>query len=464
MIEIERKMRNETKLLEMHPAFRVRLQSVIKELESYGYRPRIEQAWLSQQEQADAYRSGRSGVIYGFHNITSPAGVEEALAADVWDDNDFAHQQTPFMLHLLAAAEANGLTTGMRWELSPEKVEAIDDAIAIKNWDGPIYAGREPLHVEITGLSIQDAKDGKRPPMPGESAPNPANNGGQQILQPASGSNQPKTETKPMRYKVKNLDTGSTSEYTANTAFRPMVFLPVPYVSQLGTGADAHRNDCGAAAAIMLLRAYSNNLQITPNEFYTKFAISGDPYLSVPQLRAALGSLGVQTDFRTNLSVQDLFAFLAAGKPAIVLLRYKVFEEAGLTEKAFDGPHFAVVVGMDVKNIYLHDPLYTNPADGDAHSYPLDLFWKAWKEVATDPNFPNPERAAIIPRTGVGFRLIRKVKVNISSLNVRKEPMPGAKLLGTLKRDQIVEITREMNGWGEIPDVGWISLTYTVAA
>lgn len=464
MIEIERKMRNETKLLEMHPAFRVRLQAVIKELEEYGYRPRIEQAWLSQQEQVEAYRSGRSGVTYGFHNITSAVGVKEALAAEVWDDNDFAHQKTPFMLHLLAAAEANGLTTGMRWGLSPEKVEAIDDAIAIKNWDGPVYPGGEPLHVEITGLSIQDAKDGKRPHMPGESTPNPVNDVGQQVIQLSNGSTQPKTEAKLMRYKVENLDTGSASEYTANTAFRPMVFLPVPYVSQLGTGADVHRNDCGAAAAIMLLRVYINNFQLTPDEFYTKFAISGDPYLNVQQIRTALSSLGVQTDFRTNLSVQDLFAFLAAGKPAIVLLRYKVFEDAGLTEKTFEGPHFAVVVGMDIKNIYLHDPLYTNLADGDAHPYPLDLFWKAWKEVATDPNFPNPERAAIIPTTGIGFRLTRKVKVNISSLNVRQEPLPGAKLLGTLKQGQVVEITREMNGWGEIPSVGWISLTYTIAA
>ena len=263
-----------------------------------------------------------------------------------------------------------------------------------------------------------------------------------------------------MHYKVENLDNGQSAEYTINTAFKPVILLPVPYVSQLGAGADMHHNDCGAASAVMLLQAYLN-IQMTPDDFYTKFSISGDPYLTVTQLTNAMSSLGLLTDFRSNLAVQDLFAVLAAGKPSIVLLRYKVFQDAGLTEKTFEGPHFSVAVGMDIKNIYLHDPLYTDPAVGNAHPYPLNLFWQAWKEVATNP-FPNPERSAIIPTNGLGLGLSRKVRVNIALLNVRSGPNTSYSVVGTLKKDQVVDIYRELNGWGDLGNNTWILLSYTL--
>ena len=52
-----------------------------------------------------------------------------------------------------------------------------------------------------------------------------------------------------MRYQVKNLDTGSEYETTLETAFKPLTTLPVPFVSQVGAGADSRQNDSGAAAA-----------------------------------------------------------------------------------------------------------------------------------------------------------------------------------------------------------------------
>lgn len=267
----------------------------------------------------------------------------------------------------------------------------------------------------------------------------------------------------PTHYKVQNLDTGQVVEYTWSTAFKPVVLLPVPYVSQIGSGADAHSNDCGAASAIMLLGAYFN-LKMTPDEFYTRFGIPGDPFLNVVQLRNALGSLGLLTDYRATLTVQDLFGALAAGKPPIVLLRYKVLEEAGLTEKKFEGPHFAVVVGLDIKNIYLHDPLYTNPADGNAHAYPLDIFWQAWKDVANDKKYPGPERSAILPTGGIGFRLARTVKISQATLNIRSGPGVNFQVVDTVRKDQVFDIRREMSGWGEIGDNRWLPLQYTVPA
>ncbi len=244
---------------------------------------------------------------------------------------------------------------------------------------------------------------------------------------------------------------------------RPVTLLPVPYVSQLGTGADLHSNDCGAASAVMLLRAYQK-VVLTPNDFYTQFNISGDPYLSVTQLQRALNTMGLLNEFHSGLSIQDLFSLMASGKPAIVLIRYKVLYEAGLTEKTFQGPHFAVVVGLDPKYIYIHDPLYTDPAVGEAHQYPIDIFWKAWKEVALDPSFPNPERSAIVPAAGIGFQVSRKVKINIFSLNVRSGPGLNLSVVGTVKKGEVYAISREMNGWGEIGLNRWIKLQYTTSA
>jgi hypothetical protein len=466
MLEKDRTARNQQMLTEMYPAFRTRVQAVLKELEGYGLRPRIQEAWRSPQAQMDAFRSGHSQVMYGFHNVTAADGTKEALAADIIDDNNPTSLNLPFILHLLAAAENNDLTTGVYWNLSAEKVAAIHAAIATKNWNAKVHIGWDPLHVEVEGITTQDAKAGKRPY---QETPNPDDDTGGDTPMPDDHTDQ--TGEKTMRYRVENLDTNEVKEYNWSTAFRPVVLLPVPYVSQLGAGATAHSNDCGATSAVMLLQAYLN-LQMAPDEFYTKFAIQGDPFLSVPQLRDAMSSLGLLTDFHANLALQDLFAFLATSRPVIVLLRYKVLEEAGLTEKKFEGPHFAVVVGIDSKNIYLHDPLYTNPADGEAHAYPLDVFWQAWVEVGSDPSFPNPARSAIIPTGGIGFKVTRRVRVKIASLNVRSGPGTNNAIVASLKMGQVVEIIREVNGWGQVstalqPQAGstqWISLAYVAPA
>jgi hypothetical protein len=212
----------------------------------------------------------------------------------------------------------------------------------------------------------------------------------------------------------------------------------------------------------MLLRAYQK-CTLTPDEFYTQFNISGDPFLSVTQLQSAMNRMGLLSEFHAGLTIPDLFNLMASGKPAIVLIRYKVLYEAGLTEKSFQGPHFAVVVGLDPKYIYVHDPLYTDPMRGEAHPYPIDNFWQAWKEVAADPSFPNPERSAIIPTSGIGFQVSRKVKITITSLNVRSGPGFNMGIVGLVRKDEVYAISHEANGWGEIGFNRWIKLAYTVA-
>jgi hypothetical protein len=448
MNEADRKAYNENKLKDLYPFFRTKIEAVIREMELAGFRPRVQSGWRSPAEQLDAYRRGTSKLQYGFHNVTGTNGEKEALAADIWDDDLLSKVKVDYMLRLAAAAEAQGLITGIRWDLKDEESVLIDIALENKHWDAKVRVGWDPLHVEVTGMTTQEAREGRRPDRP---------------WNPLPAESEPQSIPK-RKFRVQNLNTNDVIEYDNwSTAFKPVTLLPVPYVSQLGAGAEAHKNDCGAACAVMLLRAYTS-VVMTPDEFYTSFNLQGDPYLSVQTIRNAVGNLGVLTTFKAGLTMADLFNTFATGKPVIVLIRYKTLEDAGLTEKHYEGPHFAVGVGMDSKYIYVHDPLYTNVVDGEAHPYPLDMFWKSWKEVAIDPKYPNPERSAIIPLVGVGYRMQKPVVINTPSLNVRNGPSLGNAIVGSVKKGQVVKVRREINGWGEIATDQWIYLSYTLPA
>ena len=472
MNEADRKQRNYIKVHELHPAIRPRMEAILRELESYGFRPRIQEAWRSPRDQLAAYYTGKSKVKYGFHNVTAEDGTKEALAADVWDDDRPTSAKTHFMLHLLAAAEKNGLTTGIRWSLSDNRIRLIEDAVAKEDWKKPVWVGWDPLHVEVTGITIEEAEEGKRPEMSG------SDEGTGATPQPPDGSNPPepddttnewkKYEPEPIQYRVENLETAHTKEYELKTALQPVTLLAVPYISQLGPGADSRHNDCGAAAAAMVLAAYTGNF-ITPDEFYEKFNIVGDPYLTEEHVRNALGSEGLPTHFKSDLEINDLFDYLKSDIPLIIPTNYNVLHEAGLTEDSFAGPHFSAVIGMDAKNIYVHDPLFTDPEDGDAHAYPMDIFIKAWTDTTLITDYAIPQRSAIIPTVPIGEQpeeqpvpvILKRVQVTTSRLNVRQGPGTNYRVVGTVLRDQEYNLNSEVDGWGEIQAGKWISLSYT---
>src|SRR5215510_9541384 len=117
MLETERIANNKNKMLELYLPFAARIDAVLKEMELVGYRPRIQQAWRSPADQLDAYKRGTSKVMFGFHNTTSATGAKESLAVDIWDDDNPTTTRVDFMLHLAAAAQAQGLMTGIRWDL-----------------------------------------------------------------------------------------------------------------------------------------------------------------------------------------------------------------------------------------------------------------------------------------------------------------------------------------------------------
>jgi len=163
MKEAARQARNIQRLTTLYPSFRDRVKKVIDRLESEGLRPRIQDAWRSKEDQEKAFKAGKAKLRYGFHNVTSAEGKEEALAVDLLDDDAPLSPTTSYILRLAAAAEAEGLITGVRWDMPKNLIRGIDAAIAAKDWEATVKVGWDPLHVQTTGVSVTEAKLGKRP-------------------------------------------------------------------------------------------------------------------------------------------------------------------------------------------------------------------------------------------------------------------------------------------------------------
>ncbi|MGD0612855.1 MAG: C39 family peptidase [Anaerolineales bacterium] len=224
--------------------------------------------------------------------------------------------------------------------------------------------------------------------------------------------------------------------------------LPVPYVSQLGEGADQFSNDTGAAAGVMLLQAYTAK-SLTPNDFFKQSGQQADMPLSLQQIASVLSANGVAVEQRSALKLGDLALVLTTGRPVILLVRYAILQQAGLAPETYNGAHYLVAVGLDLKNIYVHDPFrYDNSGQGQA--IPWLVLFQAWTRA------PDFERAALIPR----LPLVRRVIVTSSSLTIRSEPNPQAALAGRARAGDVYEVTAQKDGWGRIGDGLWIEMKY----
>ena len=163
MTESARQKRNQDRLLECYPTFRRRVSMVIARLEALGYRPRIQEAWRSPQEQHAAYMAGTSKLKYGFHNVTGRDGVMESLAVDLLDDDHPLAPPIPYCLVLAAIARKYQCETGILWGLPDRLAQSVNEAIAAKDWFRTVKVGWDPLHFQPSDLTISEAKAGKRP-------------------------------------------------------------------------------------------------------------------------------------------------------------------------------------------------------------------------------------------------------------------------------------------------------------
>lgn len=163
MNEANRKKRNTDRITELWPSFGKKIKAVIETLEAEGLRPRIQDAWRSEEDQLIAFKNGNSKLKFGFHNVTGANGKKESLAVDMLDDNHPLNMGSEYLLHLAAAAEAQGLITGIRWGLPKKLQTAVDKAIANEDWKTVVKVGWDPTHIEPVGITPTEAKAGERP-------------------------------------------------------------------------------------------------------------------------------------------------------------------------------------------------------------------------------------------------------------------------------------------------------------
>jgi len=163
MNEPARKERNKQRLGECFPAFAQRVEAVIHDLEEEHFRPRIQDAHRSIEDQLLAFKKGTSKVKFGFHNVTGAGGKAEALAVDLLDDDHPLDPPRKYLIRLAGIAQARGLQTGIFFGLPSTLRKGLRKAIEDLNFSAGVKIGFDPTHLEVKGISIEEAKAGKRP-------------------------------------------------------------------------------------------------------------------------------------------------------------------------------------------------------------------------------------------------------------------------------------------------------------
>jgi hypothetical protein len=165
--EAKRRANNATKIALMHPAVRPKFAATVRDLEGHGRFPYIVQTARTLSQQKAAKAAGNSKVSWSFHNAVTSDGVADALAADFVDLPYFWQTRGDFWLMLAAAAESHGLATGtgMGWgkNLKPEDRKRIRTLIARRDWKGKYKIAWDPGHVQVTGVTLAEARRGVRP-------------------------------------------------------------------------------------------------------------------------------------------------------------------------------------------------------------------------------------------------------------------------------------------------------------
>lgn len=241
-------------------------------------------------------------------------------------------------------------------------------------------------------------------------------------------------------------------------------FLNVPYTGQVGNGADIHGNDCGPASVADVIKYYGIACP-TVDALFDEVQPSGDKYTWYADLTILLSKRGLVPDYKVGVSTCDLFWILASKRvPVIVLVRYGLLES--VRPNTFKGSHFMVVIGMDIDDVYVNDPL-NKPTSGACVKIPIALFEAAWSSLGED----NPQRSCLIPPVKAGVVIetppIKLVKPrDPNGCNVRRVPgdLSEANKVGAIPRGNKISIYLERDGWGKISasEEKWVCMEYTV--
>jgi hypothetical protein len=214
-----------------------------------------------------------------------------------------------------------------------------------------------------------------------------------------------------------------------------MNLLPIEYVSQLGSFANDHSNDCGSASSLMLLRTYNLAKTVTVDQFYNSIYPSGDVALSAGAMQTKMLSYGLPTEWKVNCTMETIFYYLRNRKPILALIHYAPLVDAGVTEKkGFRGAHFIVITGIDFDYVYINDPYRS---DGKINvAVPISVFEQAWAQCVLDGN---PVGGAVIAKIAIkDLSIIVPPSTNdeyyltVNGLNLRSGPASTYSLIRTI--------------------------------
>lgn len=163
MTDNELAARNMAMLRQCHPVFSDRVGRILMAMEAMGYRPRIQEAYRSPQDEAAAKAAGHSEVVWSFHNATDDAGNPSALAVDLLDDDHPLQPPSAYLLRLAAVASRHLCETGILWGLSAPLRANLQAAIKAGQWTAVLPMGWDPTHVQPSDVTLQQAKRGLRP-------------------------------------------------------------------------------------------------------------------------------------------------------------------------------------------------------------------------------------------------------------------------------------------------------------
>jgi predicted double-glycine peptidase len=159
--------------------------------------------------------------------------------------------------------------------------------------------------------------------------------------------------------------------------------LQVRYKSQWDDDAKASNNDCGPASIAMILNYYG--LNVTTDQVFAKTGADGG-LISIAKMQNAIINLGYESEFKKNISVDDLKNYINQDIPVIALVHYGSLNST--QDKNFKGGHFFDVVGYRDDGYFVNDPNFKGSLrqDGDHHFFTKSEFEKAWKDCSLDNN------------------------------------------------------------------------------
>ena len=185
--------------------------------------------------------------------------------------------------------------------------------------------------------------------------------------------------------------------------FAPISYLEVPYLSQWGPTANVRIGDCGPACNAMIVPFLTDH-NPTVNEAATACGQpasgAGSYYTGHKQLRDGAAEYGVTLVTRSKyrppiLDMALLKECLDAGLPSIALIHYGVLRNetnklpvalgyVRNQDQNYERGHWVVVIGMDKKDVFIHDSDYwgTREQDGNARAVPRFAFFEALQAVA----------------------------------------------------------------------------------